>query len=339
MKVYCPYCKKNVDYRIEQRNVNMFRGIEVNTYENVAICKICDKELYINNIEKENNERIYNIYRNKTDIINPQDIINFREKYNISQRELTSILDFGKMTINRYEKGCLPSKSQSDYIKLLISNKDDFIKKVEQAYKNNRIGKKTYAKILLNNNEYKTIQKDIQNLYRKNIKQILDRKPDIFNGYRHLNLDKVEDIISYIASKVKNLTITSLNKYLWYIDMLSFNERSISITGLTYEHEKFGPTIFNQEYEEISLLTSKYKREIYENEYGSTIKIISNNNFDLSQFEEIEINIIDTIIKLLKNKKVTEISEMSHSEKAWSKTKRYEKISFKYAMDLNIINN
>ena len=114
---------------------------------------------------------------------------------------------------------------------------------------------------------------------------------------------------------------------------------STYLLDLTYEHEKFGPTIFNQEYEEISLLTSKYKREIYENEYGSTIKIISNNNFDLSQFEEIEINIIDTIIKLLKNKKVTEISEMSHSEKAWSKTKRYEKISFKYAMDLNIINN
>ena len=50
-----------------------------------------------------------------------------------------------------------------------------------------------------------------------------------------------------------------------------------------------------------------------------------------------EKEIIDTVINILKNKKVTEISEMSHKEKAWKKTKRYEKISFEYAMDLNIV--
>ena len=43
------------------------------------------------------------------------------------------------------------------------------------------------------------------------------------------------------------------------------------------------------------------------------------------------------IIKLLKNKKVTDISEMSHREDGWKKTKRLEKISFEYAMNLNII--
>lgn len=52
--------------------------------------------------------------------------------------------------------------------------------------------------------------------------------------------------ILYIASKVKNLTITSLNKYLWYIDMLSFHERAIAITGLTYQNQKFGPTIIEK---------------------------------------------------------------------------------------------
>ena len=33
------------------------------------------------------------------------------------------------MTINRYERGGLPTKSQSDYIKLLIENEDEFIEK------------------------------------------------------------------------------------------------------------------------------------------------------------------------------------------------------------------
>lgn len=59
MKVYWPYCKKEVEYKIEKRELKEFRGIEVNTFENVAICNECNQDLYVNKIEDENNERIY----------------------------------------------------------------------------------------------------------------------------------------------------------------------------------------------------------------------------------------------------------------------------------------
>ena len=55
MKVYCPYCRKEVAYKIEKREVKEFRGIEIGTYENVAICEKCKKDLYVNEIENENN--------------------------------------------------------------------------------------------------------------------------------------------------------------------------------------------------------------------------------------------------------------------------------------------
>ena len=42
------------------------------------------------------------------------------------------------MTINRYERGGIPTKSQSDYIKLLIENDDKFIEKVKEAYESPR---------------------------------------------------------------------------------------------------------------------------------------------------------------------------------------------------------
>ena len=336
MKVYCPYCKKDVEYKIEKRDIKEFRGIEINAYENVAICKECNNDLYVNEIENENNERIYEIYRNKANIIEPKDIINLRKKYNLSQRELTAILGFGKMTINRYERGGVPTKSQSDYIKLLIDNESEFVKKTEEAYEKGNINKKTYQKIVSKESKNKISKNDIQNLFRQHIQETLNRRPDIYNGYQTLDLEKIENIISYIASKVKNLTITSLNKYLWYIDMLSFNQRGISITGLTYEHEKFGPTIINQEYNEISLLDDKYKREDYENENGTITKIVSNKNYNLSQLNKNEIKIINSIIKLLKDKNVTEISGMSHKEEGWKRTKRYENISFEYAMNLKI---
>ena len=337
MRVYCPYCKKEVEYKIEKRDLKEFRGIEVNTFENVAICNECNQDLYVNEIEDENNERIYQIYRERANIIKPEDIIKLREKYDISQRELTAILGFGKMTINRYERGGLPTKSQSDYIKLLIENDDKFIEKVKEAYEKNNINDKTYNKIISEEVEKNISKKEVQDNIRRYLKSVLNRKPDIYNGYKSLDLEKVENIISYIASKVKNLTITSLNKYLWYIDMLSFNERTVAITGLTYQNQKFGPTIVYKKYDELSLLDDKYTREDIETENGNTTKIISNNNFNLDKISSSEKEIIDTIIKLLKNKNVTDISEISHREDGWKKTKRFEQISFEYAMNLKLI--
>ena len=78
MKVYCPYCKKEVEYKIEKRELKEFRGIEVNTFENVAICNECNQDLYVNEIEDVNNERIYQIYREKANIIKAEDIIKLR---------------------------------------------------------------------------------------------------------------------------------------------------------------------------------------------------------------------------------------------------------------------
>lgn len=337
MNVYCPYCKREVEYIIEKRKIREFKGIEINTYENVGICKECNKDLYINEIENENNERIYGLYRDKANIIKSQDIIGLREKYDISQRELTAILDFGKMTINRYERGGVPTKSQSDYIKLLIEDNDKFIEKVKEAYKKGNINEKTYKKIVSKGVDDIASKDEVQYNLRKYLRYTLNREPDIYNGYALLDLEKVENIISYIASKVKNLTITSLNKYLWFIDMLSFNKRSVAITGLIYQNQKFGPTIIDKKYDAISLLDDKYKREDIETETGNTTKIISNGNYNLSNITDVEKEIIDTIIKVLKNKNVTDISEMSHKEDGWKKTKRFEKISFEYAINLNLI--
>ena len=336
MKVYCPYCRKDVEYKVEKRDIKEFKGVKINTFENVGTCIECNNDLYINSLERENNERIYNVYKEKSNIITGKDIIDFRNKYNISQRELTSILGFGKMTINRYERGDIPTKSQSDYLKLLIENEDKFIEKVKDAYSKELITKKTYLKVVNDVVKNDDFELKMQDIFRRYIKESLNRKPDIYNGYKVFDLEKLENIISYIASKVKNLTVTSINKYLWYIDMYSFKQRTVSITGLTYQNQKFGPTILDQKYNEITVLNDKYKREDIEIDNGTMTKIVSNKNYDLSEIENDEKEIIDFVIKLLKDKKVTEISEMSHNEIAWKKTKRLERISYEYAMKLNI---
>ena len=238
------------------------------------------------------------------------------------------------MTINRYENGSLPIKSQSDYLKLISKDSDEFFEKVKEAYDSNRITKKTFTKIqnIINN------QSNIDKNYalKRFIENDLKLKPNIFNGFKTLDLEKLQNLISYIASKTK-LYLTSLNKYLWFIDMISYNKRAVSITGLTYVHEQYGPVVINRKYEEISKLDEKYKREDKEKNDGSIQSIItSNENFDLSCFNENEIKIIDYVIDMFNNKSVKEISNLSHNEDGWKNTERFEKISFKFADNLKI---
>ena len=335
MKHYCPYCNSEQEYYIDKRIFKEYKGVDVNVEENVPICKKCGNELVINNIEDENLKRIYNKYREIKNIITPSEIKNLRNKYDISQRELTAILDFGKMTINRYENGSLPSKSQSDYLRLIANDPKEFFNKVKEAFAAHRISQKTFSKIENIINE----QYDYDNNYelKKYIESELKTSPNIFNGFKVLDLEKLQNLISYIASKTK-LYLTSLNKYLWFIDMISYNKRAVPITGLTYVHEQYGPVIINRKYEEISKLDEKYKREDKENNDGSIQSVItSNENYDLSSFTKEEIKIIDYVINMLSNKTVKGISNLSHKESGWKDTDRYEKISFEYADNLNIL--
>ena len=116
------------------------------------------------------------------------------KKYNISQRELTSILDFGKMTINRYERGGVPTKSQSDYIKLLIENNENNevfsakILKTLEKYKDDTTS--TIARIIgkhCNRESLNNVKKK-RNKTKNNIKPITKRRHNNKNANRTKNM-------------------------------------------------------------------------------------------------------------------------------------------------------
>jgi len=147
-KVYCPHCSKNLDYTIKEQEIETFKGFTVNIIENVPVCNLCSEEIFVEEIEKENLKRLYDQYRIAARIVSPEEIKMLREKYELSQRELVSILNWGKMTINRYENGSVPSMSHNDILKWLLNNPSLLIEKVKEAYKNKRINEKTYLKVI-----------------------------------------------------------------------------------------------------------------------------------------------------------------------------------------------
>lgn len=330
-KAFCPECNKWVEYDVRNNLIKEYKGKEVNVTENIAYCSICGTDLFVEEIEEENLKRLYDKYRKVAGIISPEDIIALRKKYGLSQRELGSILGWGKMTVNRYERGALPSKSHSDLIKLMFENEEVFKEKVEEAYKMKRITEKTYKKIL------QGIEDSYNKMRKRLIESILTHQEDIYNGFRRFDFEKLENLIGYIADKVNNLYQTSLNKYLWYIDFLYFKKYVRSITGLRYMKYEFGPIIEEFAYKDIlNYKSDKYYIEENELNDRTTVKIKSNQNYDLSIFTEDELEVINKVIDKFKNKNCTELSNLSHEEQGWIDTPLGKLISYDYADNLKI---
>lgn len=324
-RVYCANCKEKVNYSIRREIIEEYKGYEVNVIEKVGVCDICQNDLYIPELETENFKDLYEKYRELANIISSEEIVEFRDKYNLSQRELTSILNWGKMTINRYEKGAIPGQSHNDFLKLMISNESIFNEKVEEAFQYERITEKTYVKI----------QSGLKDSYNDLLKdftvQSLTHKEDEFNGFRRFDIERLINLISYLADNVE-LYKTSLNKYLWFIDFQSFKENIRSITGLRYMKYTYGPIIEDFKYEEIlNYFDDKFYKEESENGINTITIIKSKKNYDLSIFKDEEIDVINNVINVLKEKNTTEISNLSHEEEGWIKNKDKDLISYDYA--------
>lgn len=332
-KVFCENCNQKVNYSIRKDIIKEYKGQIVNIEESIAVCNECDNDIFVPDIENDNLKRLYAKYGELTGIISTEELIKFREKYNISQRELVAVLGWGKMTINRYEKGALPSKSHSDILKDIIYNEERFKLTVKEAFEANRINEKTYDKL---SSSFKSSKKNIINSL---LELELSHDEDILNGFRKFDIEKVENLISYIAAKVNNLYKTSLNKYLWYIDFENFKENVRSITGLRYVKQQYGPVIENKGYEQIiNLLDDKFYKEETEDVdcNSSKVKIISKNNYDMSMYTEDEIEVIDSIIEKFKDISCSQISEESHKENGWIANNINNIISYDYADELKM---
>jgi len=311
--VFCTNCNKKVNYSVRKNIIEKYKSHLVNVEESIAICHECGKDIFVPSIEEDNFKKLYKTYTEVSGTISQQAIMEFRKKYDISQRELVSLLGWGKMTINRYERGALPSKSHSDMLKNIILNEEIFKQKASEAYEAKRINEKTY------NNITKYFQSSRNNLIKSLLEIDLSHDEDILNGFRKFTIDRVENLISYIADKT-NLYKTNLNKYLWFMDFENFKENVRSLTGLRYVKQNYGPVIENKGCEEIIILLDEkfYINEIEDIHNNSTkSKIISKKNYDMSIYSKNEMEVIDIVIETLKNMSCDEILDKSHINEDW----------------------
>lgn len=116
-KLLCAHCRRLVPYEIRGRKEKIvINGTEIEYYEKYGVCRECDNEITVPNLDDENENKIDEIYRKKNGYITIEQIEQLLTKYHVEKRPLSNLLGWGELTITRYLEGQLPGKAYSDVL-------------------------------------------------------------------------------------------------------------------------------------------------------------------------------------------------------------------------------
>ena len=121
-RVYCPTCDRYTIASIVSRKETFnVKGEDIAVESSVLVCDKCKQDIFDEELDEKNLELAYTEYRKKHNLLLPTEIKGIREKYGLSQRSLGRLLEWGEITVNRYENGAIQDAVHDDVLKF-ISN-------------------------------------------------------------------------------------------------------------------------------------------------------------------------------------------------------------------------
>lgn len=120
---YCYNCDELVEFIIQPKKQSIdIKGINIDFMAEVAFCKHCNEEIYINELEDKIVNTANEIYREKKNIIKISEIEFLLKKYQIGKKPLSKLLGWGESTISRYLDGLTPNIEYSNKLKSLFDS-------------------------------------------------------------------------------------------------------------------------------------------------------------------------------------------------------------------------
>jgi uncharacterized phage-associated protein len=150
----------------------------------------------------------------------------------------------------------------------------------------------------------------------------------IFNGYRSFSLEKMAAMVSHLASRTTDLYKTKLNKLLFYADFVNYYLHGASISGSRYVHLPYGPV--PDGYEE-TLETLNHYGVIDVTRQDSAELVRSGDTPAKNFLSSEELESVDWVLNSYGNMSASQLTELSHRERAYRNTKSGEEIAYEYA--------
>jgi putative zinc finger/helix-turn-helix YgiT family protein len=332
MKGICPICEKETELefinRVEDINI---RGEKIPVPAEYFKCLECESEFEDPQSAYDPLEAAYHEYRVRHVMVQPEEIKQFRERFGLTQLELSNLLGLGGATLSRYENGALQDEAHDTMLRLAMQPENllDLIEEKTSVFSDEK-----RERIL-------TLLKEIREEHEKSFLSIYETyfgsyPANVLSGYQPLHVSKLLNAILFFC-KNAGIPKTKLNKLLFYADFKHFKEYSISITGVRYAHLPHGPVPDKYNYymatleDEKSIFIDEREFPSYTGEFLTAIR-----EPDLSIFSTTELKTLATVKEFFENHTAKEIRNFSHKERGYEVTRDGELISYEYAQFLQI---
>lgn len=160
-----------------------------------------------------------------------------------------------------------------------------------------------------------------------------DYEDEILTGGVKLNLNKVVEMINYLALNVESLHKVKLAKMLWFSDYLHYKRNGVAISGLVYAALPMGAV--PEGYDHIVLLDDvKFDTVWYRENVAYKFKPAP--GFEIKELTKREIETLDDVISQFGNLNAEEIVFKMHEQDAYKCVEDYCIIPFTFAASLAI---
>ncbi len=339
---FCPICEEYHDTSvIEQKGTYKVKGDPIVIDERVRICSSCASIIFDEELDSNNLQKAYALYREKYGLLQPSDIKRIRQKYGLSQRSFSRLLNWGEISLHRYENGAIQDKAHDSILRFVEKPSN-----LQQLFNKSKEQLPIYVSNSLEHILSNLLQEEQVNIFQVSFENfITHRCLDFSSGFREYDFDKLRNMIVYLTNRLNNVLITKLNKLLWYCDFLSFKETSVSISGSRYLCHQYGPVPENYDLI-IDIMTRDFpgnpkvldKREVVFNAQKGIIgdEFVCLVEPDLSIFTKLELIIFDYVCDEFCDHTSSQIKERSHKEAGFVACEVGDIISYEFASDLSI---
>lgn len=308
-----------------------FKGEKITVISSIRECCDCGAVLNDPELTDETLRTVYDNYKKRHGMLSTEEIINTRQKYGLSQRAFAKLLGCTQATIVRYERGNVQDLSNDRAIRMM--QRPEYVRhllnegKVDLTAKE-RSRLEERLSMLEGDSQMAQPMPSRETLLLSSFK---DDKPNEYNGFVALDLQKVGGMVRFFAKHQVNLYKTKLMKLLWYADMMFCQEYSRGISGMRYVHQHYGPIPVKHE-TILALLVELGYITTQEDEYGETIQVAGGDTGAV--FSDAEKAILQAVSDKFTGYTAKNISDHSHREAGYRETSQGEEISYKYALEM-----
>lgn len=317
--------------RVEVEEENIFKGVKVKYPAKYEYCDHTNEYLTYGDSLDTNGIAFKDAYRKKVGLLTSKEIVDIRDMYDVSQKDFCKILGWGSSTITRYENHQVQDGVHDDVLRKVANDPKWFLDLLKRA--KGELTDKAY---------YKYLNKGKENYHQKRNKYLRESIEAAYAKYEansnimgntELDIDKVVELINYLAQNVSELHKVKLMKMLWYCDYLHYKLKGKSITGLVYNALPMG-AVPERHALFISLDEVEYDEVRYKEYCGYRFK--ASPDFKVKRLSRTEISVVDEVIAQFNNYSAKEIIAKMHGEEAYKNTPRNQPISYEYAKNLSI---